>query len=179
MLAALTLPVLLLALHPAAPCEGLDLVGTLGDLRSSTALEVERQGTELVLSEVGSGAPILVASCDGLLLQGPERFEPPPPDQRAITHQVRDADGELLYTHAITSRGARITVLPAGGAAPDGLHVIAFDNDDVHVSDSKGRLMYSRTTTGVGALIEREGQDYGCGCERRTEPDGRVEVRPL
>ncbi|MGM0574867.1 MAG: hypothetical protein ACQEXJ_03930 [Myxococcota bacterium] len=163
----------------ASSCDGLDLLLTLSEVQSGPHLVVERDADSLTVLDPARRQVVLRADCESLVERGPERVRRPVPGRQARTTIVRDEAGAPIYTHSVTSRGARITVIAPGEVNADGLHVVSFDNDDVHVTDGEGRLVFSRRTTSLGALIEREGPAYGCGCERSIDPDGRVEVRSL
>ncbi len=97
-------------------------------------------------------------------------------DQQTYVEVVRDpATGQRLYTRGITGRGARLLVIEKGQINKEGLHVLSFDNDDVHISDGSGRLIYSRQTDGNGTLVERAAV---CGCTRVTNAQGIQHVWP-
>lgn len=157
-------------------CDGPDLVLALSHLETGSRLVVTRGADRLTVLDPVAGVTLLSATCSGLAIAGLETVERPGPHRRARTVAVQD-HGETVYTHSATARGARVTVIAPGQVDAAGLSVMAFDNDDLHVTDGDGQLLYSRMTTPAGALIVRE--STGCHCEHETAPDGTLTVRPL
>lgn len=160
---------------PSAPNAQCPLVAALGALTSGPELRVDRAAHRAAVRDARAGHDLLIATCDGLEV---------PPTTRAATRGAppatevaRDARGQVVFVRTTTPLGARVTVIEPGHVNRDGLHVIAFDNDDLHVSDGLGALVFSRQTLPDGTLVERD--PAGCACERRTAPDGRVTTSPL
>ncbi|MCB9726999.1 MAG: hypothetical protein H6744_05985 [Deltaproteobacteria bacterium] len=169
-----------LAAGPPAPtCEGLDLLSTLSGLHSTPELSVTRRGGRVVVTDIVRSRELFTADCLGVHPPALLPFERPGRDRAARSLVQKDRDGAVLYTVSATARGATIWTFAAGAFAERGLHVASFDDDDLTVTDDEGALVFQRQTSDVGALIEREGRAYGCGCERTVAPDGRVAVRPL
>ncbi len=161
-------------------CQGLSALKSLSALRGSAALGVERKNGRLTVSDAHNAQPLFVASCGRIDKHGlavdverPDRSTP------ARTFVRRDARGSSVYTHSVTARGARATVISAGYLLKPEVHLTTFDNDDFHIADGSGALIHSVTTKSDGTLVERQGSSYGCGCERTTRPDGRTDTRPL
>lgn len=180
--AALLLPAASLAAPPApsapdAPASGAScpLVAALGALTSGRELRVDRLAQRAAIRDARAGHDLLVATCDRLEVPAaPRRADRAAPP---ATEVARDARGQVVFVRTTTALGARVTVIEPGHVNRDGLHVIAFDNDDVHVSDGLGALVFSRQTLPDGTLVERD--PAGCACERRTDADGRVTSSPL
>lgn len=160
----------------APPVEGPDLLHGLAGIRSGEWLGVVRTPTSLTVQDKRSGEVLFVARADMLDVQGPASLARPAPGEQARTEVVVDGSGALVYSHSVTARGARITVIAPGQVSGAGLELTAFDNDDLHVADRAGDLVFSRTNLADGTLVERAGALYGCGCERRTTPAGKVSV---
>ena len=169
--------------HAGAPGtperDSLDLIRALGELRSGPSLAIHREAGRLIIYDPYQSEVLLVIDPMGLETAGPESGVRPAPGAPAVTRVVHDPAGAVVYSHSVTWRGARITVLAPGQVNDTGLHVVAFDDDDVTISDGLGRLMFQRHTAKNGALTERQGVVYGCGCERITSPEGRVVLRDL
>jgi|GEM_PF-2001297 len=160
--------------------QGPSLLTTLSGLRGGSALKVERLDGTLKVIDLAGKAPLFVATCGSISRHGEAaRTQRPDPARQSRTFVRRDGRGGKVYTHAVTSRGARVTVVAAGQLLQTAVHITTFDNDDLHVADGEGRLIHSVTTKSDGTLVEREGKRYGCGCERITHTDGRTENRPL
>ena len=160
-----------------ATCPAAPLLRALGALRTGPGLAVERAADRVTLHDRVRGRVLLAVSCEGIAVAGPS--DAPSPKGGAATEVVRDARGATVYTHSAPPLGARITVIPPGLVSPRGLDLTVFDNDDVHLADGAGALVYQRQTAADGTLTEREGRGHGCGCERVTAPDGRVTTAPL
>ena len=64
-------------------------------------------------------------------------------------------------------------ILAPGQVNDTGLHLLAFDNDDLYLSDGLGRLVYQRVTDPDGTLSLREGSAHGCACALQISPEGR------
>ncbi len=175
---ALAAPEAPVAAAPAV-CEGLDLVQALSGLTSGPNVRVERRADALELVDVRSGQALVVAHCGGLTLAGPEVVQRPEPGQPTRALETRKASGEKAWTHVASARGARVTVIEPGEVNATGLHVVAFDSGDVHVTDGRGLVMFATATLADGTYVERQHAAYGCGCERRTAPDGVVTEAPL
>ena len=176
LVALLALPTLAASPPPAGP----DLVRGLASLRAAGPwLTVHRTADAVTVADPASAWVLLVAHERGLDRQGPDGLRYPDPGRAAATIVARDDAGATVYTHSLTADGARVTIFSPGRINAEGLHVIAFDNDDVHIQDGASELVYFRGTEDDGTLVERQGARYGCGCERRTAPDGRVSIRPL
>lgn len=162
----------------AAPDGGPTLLGALSGVASGRGLVVERTDGRLTVRDHAHGDVLLLtATEEGVVL--PTDLRPPARDQAAATRVVRDRDGSALYTVSATGRGARLLSFEPGVLAKDGLAVVAFDNDDVHVADGAGRLLFSRVTSPEGGLLERAGAERGCGCEREIDTAGHAVVRAL
>lgn len=149
-----------------------DPVRALMSVQGSEALIVKRDVGRLEVGTPGAHRPLLSLAADGVasLRTGLER---PAGGQPANVRETRDATGDLLWHVAHTSRGARLLVTQPGVLHPEGLHVVVFDNDDLHIASSDGGLLYARRTLEDGTLLEQEGVD-GCDCALRTTPQGDV-----
>ncbi|MEE2779414.1 MAG: hypothetical protein VYE15_02745 [Myxococcota bacterium] len=156
-----------------------DLSRSLGDLRSGPSLALHREHGRTMIYDPYQSEVVLVIDALHLETAGPASSVRPSPGAQALTRVVRDPSGAEIYTHAVTWRGARITVIAPGQVNDTGLHVVAFDNDDFTITDGLGRLVFKRRTHADGTLSERQGAPYGCGCERMTSPDGNVNTRDL
>lgn len=168
----------------APPSQGptldhLDLLDSLSWLESGPDLAVHRKGARLVVYDPALGRILFEAGPAYLETAGRLDVDRPAPGQQATTVEARDEDGRLVYTHGVTSRGARVTVIAPGQLDAMGLHIIAFDNDDLDVRDHLGRLIFSRQTRPDGTLVERQGPGHGCACVRTTSPTGMARVTPL
>lgn len=189
MIIATRLPVALLALalilHWGGPAgatperDTVDLSRSLGDLRSGPSLALHREHGRMIIYDPYQSEVVLVIDALHLETAGPESSVRPSRGDQALTRVVRDPAGEEIYTHAVTWRGARITVIAPGQVNDTGLHVVAFDNDDFTITDGLGRLVFKRRTSEDGTLSERQGAPYGCSCERITSPGGHVLTRDL
>jgi hypothetical protein len=173
-----------LAASPPAPvCDGLDLLETLSGLSSTPTLKVTERAGRLTVTDMVRGRELFTADCTGVHAPRVLPVDRPAKGEPARTLVQKDREGDVLYTVSATGNGATIWTFAAGGFATRGLHVAAFDDQTLTVQDGEGALVYSRTVSrdpvDLGTLVEREGQAYGCGCERVVSPDGRVAVRPL
>jgi hypothetical protein len=155
-----------------------NLLVTLTGLSAGPDLDVVRAENQLAIIERSRKRVLLVAGPQGLLQMGPKDAPRSTRDQ-AATEVIRSPKGERVYSFSISKLGAHLTTVAAGQLNRGGLHVIAFDNDDLHISDGSGGLIFSRQLTPDGTLTESEGVGYGCGCERVTGPDGAVVVKPI
>lgn len=151
-----------------------DVAGLLEGLRGGPSLSVERTAEGALRVATLDARTLLVASCAGLEV-GPGLLERPAPGEPS---RAMVGPGGA-WTYALTARGAQILVIEPGELNELGLHLTVFDNDDFHLADGQGRLVASAATGPLGALVEREGPQYGCGCERTTLTDGRVVTEPL
>ncbi len=164
------------AVSAAPPADGPDLLHGLSGLQTGDWLRVVRTPESLTVEDTRSGQALFVAGSGMLDVRGPASLKRPAPGESARTVVVKDPAGALIYSHSVTARGARITVIAPGRINATGVELTSFDNDDVHVADRTGDLVFSRTNLADGTLVERAGAVYGCGCERRTTPAGKVSV---
>jgi hypothetical protein len=161
-----------LLLGPAASAQddGLNrfspLTSVLG-LASGPQIEVIREAGALSL--VHDGRVLMHVSPGGFRFTD-EEFSSVGQAVPAYVEIVREpVTGKRMYTLGITGRGARLLIIEKGQVNKEGLHVLSFDNDDVHVSDGSGRLIYSRRTDATGRLYEK---NAACGCTRVTTWQG-------
>lgn len=158
------------------------MVSTLTQLQSSDALTVERKLGQIVVRDVARGRTLFALDCNGVLQAGPKDVVRPAPKEPArvvVAERTRRGKTERIYSHSVTSKGARVTVIEPGFVNTSGLHLTVFDNDNFRLSDGRGKLMASHQTDATGTLTERQGASYGCGCERVVTPTGLVTQRPL
>lgn len=154
--------------------EGLNPVTSLVSLASGSRIDVVRSVDTLALHH--NGRLLMKVTSLGVSLPEGDLIYP---DVTASAHVdvVREpSTGEILYIRGLTRRGARLLIIEKGHVNRDGLHVLVFDNDDVHIRDGQGRLIYSRRIDANGTLHERH---VTCGCARVTSPQGVEHVWPL
>jgi len=151
-----------------------DPVSAFAGLTSDARFVVERRSTGLLVGERRAEDPLFELSWEGIASLRTSLGRPAAGEQARV-REVVDADGEVVMTLAQTARGARVLTTRAGVLHPLGLHVLLMDNDDLHVADGAGALIYARRTLPEGTLVEQEGAD-GCQCARTTGVDGQVTV---
>ncbi|MCA9516057.1 MAG: hypothetical protein KC635_14030, partial [Myxococcales bacterium] len=114
---------------------GPTLLGALSAARTGGDLVVERVDGRLTIRDRAHGdATVLTVTDDGVVVPLPADLRAPRRDEAAATRVVADRAGNTLYTVSATGRGARLVTFEPGVVDKDGLAVVAFDNDDVHVA---------------------------------------------
>jgi hypothetical protein len=151
-----------------------DPVAALGALESTSTLSIHRSATELTILDLQSDRALFTLTSEGLATLSAYQERPELGAQAAV-REITGPSGEVDLTVAETARGAKIMVTRPGVLHPRGLDVLLFDNDDLHVADGDGDLIYTRRTSPDGTLVEQEGTD-GCRCMRTTTPAGQVSV---
>ena len=160
----------LLVAGASDPLQVADPIGALSSLETGPELVVQRDLTRLDVGEPGATESVVSLARDGVATIRTELTRPAEV-AAAVVREVQSRQGEVLWRLAHTARGARLFLSEPGVLHPRGLHMVLFDNDDVHVSTGDGDLMYARRTLPDGTLEEREGVD-GCDCARSTSPEG-------
>ena len=151
-----------------------DPIEAFSSIETGADLLVKRSVTRLDVGARGAVEPIFSLTGDGVARLR-TNLSRPPQGAPAAVREVRGAKGELVWHVAHTARGARVLVAEPGVLHPKGLHVLLFDNDDLHVTTGDGALLYARRTLADGTLHEQEGID-GCDCARSTSAAGVVTV---
>jgi hypothetical protein len=151
-----------------------DPVAAFGALQSTDDLAIHRSATELSIGELQSNRTLFTLTSEGLATLSTDLGRPDTGAQARVREMSGPA-GEVDFMIAETSRGAQLMITRPGILHPRGLHVLLFDNDDLHVTDGDGGLIYTRRTAPDGALVEQEGPE-GCQCMRTTSTSGQVSV---
>ena len=158
---------------PPAPCENAALIRTLGHLAGGPTMKVSKTDAEARLDLMAGPTlreTVLRVSCDTIDVPFVDHLDRP--TREAATRVI---DG---VTVSRTARGAVSLDFPAGLADRETLQVLVMDDDAVSVVRGD-KIFYAFATLPDGSTVETEGIGNGCGCERTTDPAGKVAIRRL
>ena len=110
------------------------------------------------------------STCDAVALPFAEQLERPSKD-----HTTRVIEGITL---AKTARGAISLDIPAGMADRAALQLLVLDDQSLSLTRGD-KVFYAFATLPDGTTVETEGIGNGCGCEKTTDPSGKVTRKAL
>ena len=158
--------------NAAPPCDNAILKKSLGKLQGSPSMAVVHTADEVRLELVhGKAREVAVrVTCDAIEVPLADLVERPTKGSA-----TRVIDGITLSR---TANGAVSLDFAAGVVDAQPVAMLVLDDDSINIVRG-GALYYAFATQADGTTVETEGIGNGCGCERTTDPAGKVTNRRL
>lgn len=160
--------------NAAAPCDNALLMKSLGKLQGSPTMAIARTADEVRLELVSPGGKArevaVRVTCDAIEVPLADHVDRPTKGSA-----TRTIDGIVLSR---TANGAVSLDFGAGIADAQPVSMLVLDDDSISIVRGD-KLYYAFATQADGTTVETEGIGNGCGCERTTDPAGKVTNRRL